>query len=396
MRADSDGGGARVRDAVNVDLTAQGTLRGRQGYAQAMPLLNARSLWPVTWGGERMAICAAGADLLLIKEQEGQLQTEVLRSDVRADRPVSVVASDGWAVATDGHSNWWIDQSGARLLGLDAPGAAPALEASAGGALPGGVYQVLQTYVSAEGEESPPTAKISIAVPERGRLVVSSVVESFPERVAAIRTYMTTQNGEIAYLVDERRTVGAVLAFAVTPEFGAECATLDLHKMPAGGLVRHYKGRLLVAAGPLLFRSQSYAYGLHHPVHDFLAFGSPITLVVPVEAGFFVCTDKTYFVRDDFTSVGVVLPFGAAAGSDFYMDEQELALWYSERGLVSANAGGEITELQSKNIVVGKADKARTWVREQNGELHAVVCAFDPATSTRAKASTWMQVSVSN
>ncbi|CAM4399583.1 hypothetical protein COAQ111491_21895 [Comamonas aquatilis] len=111
------GGGMWVRDAVNVDLTAKGTFRGRQGYGLAMGLAHARSLAPVVWGGEAMAVCASGTNLLLIRELDAQLQHQVLRNDVRADRSLSVAASDGWAVVTDGHTNWWLDASGARLLG---------------------------------------------------------------------------------------------------------------------------------------------------------------------------------------------------------------------------------------------------------------------------------------
>lgn len=165
--------------------------------------------------------------------------------------------------------------------------------------------------------------------------------------------------------------------------------------MPAGRIVRYYKGRLLVARGPTLYLSEAYAPNIYRPARGYIPFLADITLVVPMDTGFFVAADRTYWLPGDplDTSPIGVLPYGALRGSDTPIPNKEAALWMTPRGLVRGAADGSVTNLQEDTVATDTGASAATLVRELDG-MKKAVSAIAGVDATNMAAASFMSAEI--
>jgi len=148
--------GDYLRNAVNVDLTATGTLQRRKGSTLAQAGTDCHSLWS---DGEQ-AFYADGTEL---KRFTG----ETVATGLAYGRPVSFCkAPTGDVIWTDGAR---IEAIGKGSLAVPTPNPAPVVTASSGGALHAGYYQVAITAVAADGRESGSTWPVQVQVQDSGR-----------------------------------------------------------------------------------------------------------------------------------------------------------------------------------------------------------------------------------
>ena len=164
--------------------------------------------------------------------------------------------------------------------------------------------------------------------------------------------------------------------------------------MPAGTIVRHHKGRLLVARGSVLYVSEPWAPNVYAPARGYIAFAAAITLVVVFDTGIFVCADRTYWMPGDLTEgMTTVLPHGAIAGSDSYADDANAAIWASPRGLVRGTPDGAAVNLQDKTVATGSGASGATLLREFDGMTKAVA-AVSGVEQSAAAARSYMDAEI--
>ena len=368
--------GDYLRNAVNVDLTAAGTLQRRKGSTLAVPGTRCHSLW----SDGTDALYVDGADL---KRFTG----EVVATGLAYGRPVSFCAAPtGDVIWTDGVHLEAIDKG---AVAVPTPNPAPTITASGGGALHAGHYQVCITAVAADGRESGSTWPVQVQVPDSGRIEVSGLPGTL------VNIYVSPLNGDALYLTAS--TTASSYIIPVMGAQGAQCQTLNLRPLPAGRFVREYHGRLLVADASGLYYSEPWAYGLYNPLRGYIPLAG-ITMLEPGQTGVYVATaDKTYWLSgldvDQVERMAELLPYGAVDGSATRIENSNDIAWFSSRGLMIGTQDGQVKNMQEENVAVGAAQAGATLYREQDG-MRQLVAAVSGAQESRAAANSFMTMEV--
>lgn len=364
--------------AENVDINDRGRLKRRAGQT-LVAAGNAHSIW-----GDKLGAYAVLDDDLVQLEENG---TGLARTVIRAGMPRLPVS---YSRGGDGEV-YWTNGSALRRIsaGQDRPAATaplsvtPTLAVGAGG-FPAGRYIVAFTVVSQDGE-SPSTPPVQIEIPENGALVIG------PTETEAL-VYVSGPNGEIPIL--QGTVAGAGLTLYTLSDTGRRCTTMNTVVMPAGIIVRHYNGAMLVASGQALYISPAYNYGLLQPAKGYITFPAPVTLVEPVDSGVFLAADKTYWMSDLLTgSDGLreVLPYGAVPGSSQQLPAQKQGqrqvCWHSSRGLVIGSNDGTARALQDDVLTFSDAASGASLYRERDGMRHVITSRFGAEPSVAAAAS---------
>ena len=370
--------GDYLRNAVNVDLTAAGTLQRRKGSTLAQAGADCHSLWS---DGEQ-AFYVDGDTLY-------QYPRTVLRSGLVPGRRVSYCETPaGDVIWSNGTVLERIRAGVSAPVGLPVPNPAPSISATAGGSLKAGVYQVAITATNADGEESGATWPVQVVVADGGRIEIAGL----PGTLTNI--YVSPLNGDKLYLA---ATTTASYIIPVMGAQGAQCPTLNLRPLPAGRFVREYHGRLLVADAAGLYYSEPWAYGLYNPLRGYIPLPG-ITLLEPGQTGVYVATaDKTYWLSgldvDQVERMVELLPYGAVDGSATRIENSNDIAWFSARGLIVADAQGQAKNVQEATVAVGPAQIGATLYREQDG-MRQLVAAVSGAQESRAAANSFMTMEV--
>lgn len=369
-----------LRSATNVDLTNDGKVRLRPGFIQALDYGSCHSIW----GDNKAGFFAAGPELYFLDDSGGGLVPSLIRSDLAPGQPMSYCEAGGTYYYT-GSGHLGMVRDGVRVDFTPRLNVTPVLSATQG-SLSAGRYQFCFTQVGAGGE-SAATAPQVIDLPAGGGIRISSIPPAAPG--TTLRAYMTAADGEVLGRVQLQVTAG-VAEVVTPPELGARCQTLLLEPMPAGSIVRHSLGRLLVAVGNLLCYSEPFADGLFRPSKNYIPFGAPVTVVEPCGFGVFVVADKTYWLDGDLAQARLVtqLSYGAVPHSGGVVPtDSNTVFWISTRGLVFGTADGNVRNAQEKQLALAGGAAGATLYREQEGLTHVLTAVRDPMQTTAAASS---------
>ena len=166
--------------------------------------------------------------------------------------------------------------------------------------------------------------------------------------------------------------------------------------MPAGDIVRYLNGRLFVAVGSTLYYSEPYSLALRSPTRNYIQFPERITVLEPVDNGFFIAADKTYWVAGDVVEAQLipVLPYGGVFGTGGQIPHDDgAAFWMSPRGLVRGDQDGSVKNLQEQNVAVDPAVLGATAFVERDGMKQAVASLFG-AEPTQMTAHSYMDAEI--
>lgn len=368
--------GDYLRNAVNVDLTAVGTLQRRKGYALAHAGGACHSLWS---DGER-AFFVDGDELK-------QVGGGVLATGLTPGRPVSFCRiATGEVVWTDGVR---LEAIGAGPLAVPTPNPAPTVVANLGGGLFAGHYQVAITSVTPRGLESGSTWPVQVRVPDGGRIEVSNLPPG------ETNIYVSPLNGDRLYLIAS--TTASSYVLPTLGMAGVSCPTLNLRPLPPGRIVREYHGRLLVADKQGIYYSEPWMYGLYNPLRGFIQMPG-ITIMEPGSAGVFVATEtQTYWLAgqdiDQLERVDDVLPYGAVEGTATRLLDSDDVAWFSTRGLVIGKPEGQVANVQESTVAVGGAQAGASMHREQDG-MRQLVTALSGSEVAKGAAASFFSAEV--
>ncbi|AOG21919.1 hypothetical protein [Acidovorax sp. RAC01] len=206
------------------------------------------------------------------------------------------------------------------------------------------------------------------------------------------------QVNEAVYFTDGIRPGSYHPVAGPTPEW-ASATSVDvgeqlLTPMPPGSCIAHHGGRLLVAVGAVLVYSEPFTPHLRDAARGYEMFPAPITCIAAVEGGVFVMADKTYFIAGGFPAqtVRAVLSYGAPEQQAGYRSDGS-AHWMSSKGVVSCTPGGELQNLQEKNVALDAQGSAATLWREADG-TEVIVAALSAPSSTAAGVGSYAQARI--
>lgn len=369
--------GTYLYGADNVDINDKGFLRRRRGTTQRIAGA-AHSLWADARSAEAFAV----VDDQLERLTEGG--TTLQRAVVRAGMPRLPVSysrgADGAVYWSNGQVIRRVEAGVDRPVATEPPPLVPTVTVTSG-ALRAGKYLLAFTALSDDGE-SPATPAVQVDVPDNGGVAVDSVTE--------VQVFMSAPDGDILTW----QAAGTDPSVLVHNETGRRCMTLNRALMPAGSIVRHYNGCLLVASGTLLFISDPYNYGLYNPSKSFIALPAAINLLEPTDNGVYIGADKTYWLHDFFGGdLQEVLPYGATPGTSGRSPNDDTVFWHSDRGLVVAGKNQDVKNVQEEALEFSAASSGASLFRERNGMTHIVTSRAGVQTNVAA-ASTFMEAEV--
>lgn len=379
--------GSFLRSAVNVDITTNGTVKRRAGFAQSLPGTDIHSLWS---DGDD-AFMVDGTTLYRIEgPAAGPTKTGML-TGLKPGVPVSFTRAAAGVVCTEGENLYVLEGAAHRLLSVPMLNPEPTVSTTTG-TLPAGTYQICFAYIADDMRVSGTTQPVQLTLGE-GLGVTVTNVPALPAGIAAVAVYMTEPNGDELFLATT--TMGASVSIVASPSLGGRCQTLNLQPLPGGSIVRHHNGRFFVARGKQLLCSEPFST-LYDPSKNFIQFPTGITVVEATASGLHVCTDTgTYFIGGDVATAELthVLPYGAVPGTGGVYPDKNRAYWMSTRGLVQADGSGQVKNVQEAAIAMGAATSGAAMFREQDGTKQIVASLFGNDT-TGATAYSFMDAEI--
>lgn len=359
-----------ARDVTNLDVTNEGVLRTRKGYA-SMPVaagVRCHSLF----GASAFMLHADGANL----KRTTASGTETVAVVQPAEPIAYALLPTGSVVWSDGSDIGQVGASGASSgLCLPAPGS-PALAVAPNGVLKAGRYLVAVAWVAASGEESPPSLPVELEVPQDGQgIALSGIPSAPPVGAVAMRIYCSHTNEAVLFesgIVED----GATAAHVVAPPSGRPLETLFEAPFPACSVLAFSAGRLLGIRGHLFLWSEPFRPGVWRPSQNFIQLARRGSMIAPTQDGVYVGTldessagEVIFFSGFDYSKTAYmpVTPYGAYPGTLVEMPHTMQMGWASPQGFVIADNGGQVTNLSFDKVAFPAAMRGGSMVREADG-----------------------------
>lgn len=340
-----------VVEAINVDFTAGGKAELRAGFEPVREEADTRAVFEM--GGDALALIVAGQ---LIKVTP---VGETLLGAV-ADGPVAAVWHAGELFLNTVADSVRIGVS-RRSWAVPAPAFDVGVEA---GSMRPGIYKVAVTAVEAGIESGCQPAIISVGEGEAIRVNVDDARDC--------RLYCSTPNGLTLY--HQGIAYGTNKIPPRILDDSARLETAGLYSLPFCEHLISHQALIVGAQGKFLYHTHPMWPHLHNPESDYIPFPAPITLLASVEAGVFVCADKTYFITGlggpDMTS-RTVLEFGGIGGTELTLPDGSVA-WFSRYGQVIGRADGSVELPNRQSYAPLTAPRGAAGLLEHNGNQMVV------------------------
>lgn len=368
-----------VRDATNLDVTDDGSLRTRQGYA-SVPLAAGVACHSL-YGTPHFLLHADRSEL-----KRTASGTQVVATVQNGARIAYAPLPDGSVVWSDGSAIGRVSAAGVSVpLSLPAAGA-PQLAAVANGTLRAGRYTVSVAWVETSGQESPPSLPVALDVSDGQGIQLSAIPVSPPSGATALRIYVS--HADEAALFEAGVVAAGVTSARIDAEpTGRPLETLFEAPFPACSTLGFAAGRLLGARGNVLYWSEPHRYGVTRPAANFIQFSAAVSLIAPTQDGIYVGTldaagagEVVFLSGFDFGKQAFrpVTPFGAYPGTLAEMPHTLQMIWASPQGFVVADNSGQISAISSDKVAFPHANRGGSLVREQGG-IRQIITSLEPA-----------------
>jgi hypothetical protein len=396
-----------LRVAENIDLDDQGKISQRSGYSQVEALPDLHSLY----AHKRFPFMLAVYNGQLVSFDATYARVSRLALISRTSR-MSYDYDAGWVYFTNGFDSGRINDLGqVEPWGLKAPIGQPTLTTTPAGGLAAGTYQVAVTYLDGNGRESGSTLAAEVDLASGQGVALTNIPQPTEASVTRVRVYMTSAGGsQLRYVRD--LAVGMTTSSVGVHTPGTPLATQFCEPLPAGQIVRIYRGRMYVIRGRVLYWSEALNYGQGVLAANYLSFNDAGTLLEGVHtdtnAGMYAAFGKrTYFFtgsEPDQWQKAVAHPHGAVVGSSTLADGAALDMdttgdipyWLDDNGqFVIGTPSGRVQPLHAERFVGPvNADYAATAFRESGGLRQLLTTVMGGGTSPlavgdRVEAEVW-------
>lgn len=159
--------------------------------------------------------------------------------------------------------------------------------------------------------------------------------------------------------------------------------------MPAGQCVAFYAGRLWVAHGSTLTRSDAYDIEARDERLSDIPLPGRITMTVPVSGGLWVSAgNSTAFLKGGDEAYDNTVPYPALLGSALQGEAEwfgikgitgEVAVWRSSRGVCLGTSDGAFFNLSEDVVAMKTGVAAAAMLRQAQGKIHYISTARSTA-----------------
>ena len=373
-------------EAMNVDLDNKGWVSRRDGYSSVMSLVSPEGLYSV--------------DNSLLVQDDGVLYSVEL-STLNVE-PVLETGHQPLSITEAIGQYWFInDQVRGRVVnnsvvfwGLNIPDSPTLTANTESGSLPAGTYMVTVT-VEADGVESGAPVASKITLGETGSVIVS--LDSVDANAEEVTIYCSDLNGKDLFWYSTEELGSLEWTITTTPSSIDPLDGFNEYPPPYGNIVRHYKGRMLVVDGSVLYWSEPLAYHRFKIQTSAQMFPRNITFLEPQTDGFYVAdTETVWWVQGDdpeswalrevykgkvFQQTPVRVPANAFDGLNY---SGEALVWACDSGFVTGSPGGQIGFLDKENIALDTYESASLAFRNK-GSVQQILLALNNQTDTNPR-----------
>lgn len=354
--------------AQNVDIDATGAVRRRQGYSEVVDechknLHQAAGFLLATRSGDLIARWPDGT-------------VHAVQAALGSERVAYANLPDGRTAFSNGLIAGITDGTTATPWGVPVPEHVGSLT-QVGGQLYPGAYQWRLTYRRrSDGLEGGPAYSNPVQIDDGG-----FVLTGLPLRDGYdLNVYLTGAGGGQAYFAG-LATSSAFAFSGANHELVLPCRTDFLDPAPAGTALAFWRGRALVAKDAVLWASRPGQWELFDMRRDFKQLDAPITVVVPVDDGIYVGTERelAFLAGNEWDKLAYrqVQPGRVVRGSGVPVPGERLRMGdrpgqgsamicIADRRIVAGFNGGEIVRLTEGTYETPVTEVAATF-REVRG-----------------------------
>lgn len=379
-------------DATNLDLDDTGKPLSRRGYEQ----VSATALHSL-YSNHAVTLAAAGSSLVRVNPDYSLTTLAALGSSA----PVSYDTVGNTAYYSNGVTRGKVVGTEWQPWGVTPPAGQPAAAAITGGTLPAGRYLYAMTFLRDDGHESGTGVSGQIDLSSAGGIRFTGMEVSTNSLIRDKILYLSGTNGEVLFKVAQvpnaqdavdvlqsRSTVPLQTQFRVPP--------------PAGTIVRHFGGSMMVAAADAVFYSDPHELELFRMDTSYLRVPGSVSLLEGVNDGLFVATADAAS-GDDSESTGAtwyaagstphqlklvrVFDHGAVPGTAVRteagfldatfetdgMQGRPAVIWVSRFGLCAGYDGGTVRNYTEARYSLPAAQRGAGMVRQERGYVQYVV-----------------------
>ena len=352
-----------LREAVNVDANADGTLSLRAGYARIYSGTDVRGALAL---GAKVLL-ADGPDLVELDLNSGAHR--VLRQIATGGTFTGDVLNGELFFCTSDETLRY-DGAAVRAWGVPTVTTQP-LPSIVSGGLAAGRYLCACTLVNAQGEEGGTVQALVVELTATGGL---SFMLPEPPVGGSVRVYVGPAGGATLYLQDEG--TGAITVTTLRDDT-ARLETMGMSAPMVGQTVLAFNSLLLTVNGSTLSYTRPFRAHLRSAL-DFYQFGEVIDLAIPVEgasgAGLYVAAgEQTYYLErleTDAVSQAKPMPYGAVPGTGVRLPDGS-ATWMTRYGQLLAAPGGDVKVI-TEHFAPEPASSGSAGVLEHNGQQMVV------------------------
>jgi hypothetical protein len=365
-----------LRQALNVDLTAEGHPIRRRGYT-----VHTAGYSHSAWGCEPLGVfCVVVEGQLLAGPDPDNLS--VVAAVNRYNRVSycyvndTIYYSNGQQLGEIGydyiHRAWGIPV-----------GQTPTASSSGDPTSWAEERQVAVTYEDAYGREGGASEPILVQSSAGGSVTVTLTMP-LPADVVRANIYVSQLNSEILYLAQTVFTVPTTTIYPQNIGTGRELETLNMKPPKAGQLVAEMNGRVYIARNDQVTFTEALKYHLTRPAIGIYMMPDYITLLEPSTDGVYVGTKRgvvflsgsdPYVVQQKYVSSYAPVEYAVSrmSGEKFGVQVDEVPVWWGTDGvMVVGLPGGELRQLTRDRLAVPEFEMGAVGLREYEGMSHVV------------------------
>ena len=372
-------------DAVNVNISDAGTIVRRRGTKLEVGVATKGSS---CFADEYGIYFKDGVVLKKATKKDGVWSVSTLKTGLNPIVPLFWTSAQGNTWYSNGIDRGKLIAGSHTEFSLEIPSGQPsATGSSSGGTLSAGRYAIAVSFISSSGEESGTQARIFVevpasekildknhmnpVVPASGKITVSNIPQPINSNIEYIRIYASDANGTAVYKYADY-AVGTYVATVMGTKTKGMMLTTELtDQFPSCTMIHAWRGYMLGAQGNILWHSEPQRFGLCQLSENFIAFSAPITMIAPVDDGFYVVADKTWFfsggTADKWSRVEV-LPYGNAYPGSYAKHPYKVEVaWMCQKGQIVARNSGELENKTIGKIAPNSFSNAASMIRVEDG-----------------------------
>jgi len=386
--------------AQNVDIDDGRSVRRRPGTTKIGSYTDPHSLWS---NGEQ-AFFAGGGNLHLVDQiNSTTVSTTQVITGAGPSKFDYVEAHDQIYFSNDKKNGMLLSNGTFHNWAVETPQGQPTLATTTGAINIDCSISVFVTFIDDLGRESGASGIATLHTDSETGVSLTNIPVPSGSDIDSKAVYCTPPDGDVFYLAKLLSPNDTTTSITNFNHLTVQEWTLFLSEPPKGNILAFESGRVYIADGKYLYRSQPLVYHLFNLREDYFPFNEDISIIAPVDGGLFVTADKTYFIStvQEVPELDVKLGYGGVTGTLTFVDGEKIgagqgetwALWVGGKGIVAGGPEGQIRNITEDRTAIQNATEGGMLVREDGGYTRAIA-SFRSGEASGIRATDYVSATV--